>query len=166
MRNFWLVSAIAAGIVLPGSALAKVYDFHSTETSAVGNPTFSFSLDTTQAEEISGVTSFSDVTIYEDGVKMLDNTISLPSSSTIASPLFFLIDTDTPVTKSFDAGSGADVTFNIGTFTIADGNTDGEGTLTISAAPEPGAWALMVAGLGVVGAFLRIGRKQGSPQTA
>jgi hypothetical protein len=34
-------------------------------------------------------------------------------------------------------------------------------TLTVSTAPEPAAWALMIAGVGLVGGALRLGRRQG-----
>ncbi len=36
----------------------------------------------------------------------------------------------------------------------------------VSAAPEPSTWALMIAGVGMVGAALRFGRRVGSPATA
>ena len=37
---------------------------------------------------------------------------------------------------------------------------------SISAAPEPSTWALMIAGVGMVGGALRFGRRSGSPATA
>jgi hypothetical protein len=36
------------------------------------------------------------------------------------------------------------------------------GAYTVSAAPEPGMWALMIAGVAMIGAALRVSRKQGA----
>jgi hypothetical protein len=38
--------------------------------------------------------------------------------------------------------------------------------LSISAVPEPGVWAMMLAGLGVLGAALRLGRRKDAPAQA
>ena len=165
MRNMWLVSAIVCAFAIPGSALATVYDFRSTEMSALGNPAFSFVLDTSKAAYDMGVTTFTGVTITQDGVPSAGDSVFIPDTTDIGSPLFFFIDTDVPVTKAFDSGAGTGITFNAGTYSIADGAKDGEGTLTISAAPEPTTWALMIAGVGMIGAALRFGRRSGSPAT-
>ena len=37
---------------------------------------------------------------------------------------------------------------------------------SVSSAPEPSTWALMIAGVGLAGAALRLGRRSGSPATA
>ena len=39
---------------------------------------------------------------------------------------------------------------------LPDGVSYGDPTSTVSAAPEPGAWALMLGGVGILGAFLRL----------
>jgi hypothetical protein len=36
----------------------------------------------------------------------------------------------------------------------------------LSAVPEPSTWTLMIAGIGMIGAALRFGRRGGSPATA
>ncbi len=157
MQTHWLLQATAALTFLPALASASIYDFKSTETSALGNPAYSFALDTSQAHDSGGVTSFTNVTIDKNGVPDAGNTVTLVSSDEVASPLFFFIDTDVPNPKPFYSGSGTTTTFNVRTFSIADGFTDGEGSLVISAAtvPEPGTWLLMLVGLGGVGLMLR-----------
>ncbi len=160
MRKLWFVAAAACLVPLPGSAFAAIYDFKSTESSALGNPAFNFALDTSIAVDTGGGTSFSGVTIDDSGVRTTGNTVSLVTSTELASSLFFFVDTDVPGPKLFSVGSGTDITFNPGTFSIADGFTDGEGTLTItntsvSAVPEPPTWLLMIAGIGGIGLMLR-----------
>ena len=142
MRRHRLFQAAAGLTFLPAIACAAVYDFKSTEVSALGDPTFSFVLDTSSAVSANNSTSFPGVTIDESGTKVFGNTITLVSPTELASPLFFFIDTDLPGPKAFGDGSGPTIKFNVGSFTIADGFTDGEGTLSIaeapaSAAPEP-----------------------------
>ena len=165
MRNLWFATIAAAVVVLPSSAFAAVYNFSSTETSAIGNPTYTFAIDTATGVESGGATSFSGVTIAVNGAKSTGNTISFPSPTELGSSLFFFIDTDVPGPKSFGMGSGASVTFDPGTFSIADGFTEGEGTLTISeaavsAAPEPSAWLLMITGVAGVGLMLRQAKRK------
>ena len=136
--------------LLPNVASATVYNFNATETSALspGPVTFSFSLDTTMAQANAGTTSFSNVSISENGTAFPGNTISAQFGTDLASPLFFLIDTSP---DPFYTGSGTGITFNTATFAIADGATDGEGTLTISTGPssptpEPATWTLLLTG--------------------
>lgn len=158
----WLAAACL--LVAPSSAFAAVYDFTSTETSALGNPTYSFALDTATAMLGSmGSTVFSNVTIDNSGVSDPGQTVTLTSPETLASSLFFLLDTDVPGPKPFATGTGSSVAFIPGRYVIADGATDGEGILTISqasvsAAPEPSAWSLMIAGVGFAGLALRRAR--------
>lgn len=53
-------------------------------------------------------------------------------------------------------GSYLTPTFVTGTFVLSGlPNAPGDYTLTIAAVPEPGAWAMLVGGFGVVGAALR-----------
>ena len=160
MRKLWLIAAVASIAVVPEIAFSAVYDFSSTETSALGDPAYTFSLDTSKAVLANGVTSFSGVTIDDSGTTSTGNTISLVSPTTISGPSFFFIDTDVPTPKPLFSGSGTDTVFNTGSFSIADGFTEGEGVLTISegsvsAAPEPNNWLLMFAGVGGIGLMLR-----------
>ena len=156
----WLLAATACIALLPGSAFATIYDFQSSEMSALGSPTYSFALDTSNAAANGTGTSFSGVTIDDSGTVTTGNTVSFPASTELSGPSFFFVDTDVPGPKSFGQGSGKDVTFNVGTFSIADGFTEGKGTLNISsdsvsAAPEPSAWLLMFAGVCGIGLALR-----------
>ncbi len=52
-------------------------------------------------------------------------------------------------------GSTAAPTFTLGTFAMTDVFGAPAATLTISVIPEPGSWALLIAGFGLVGAGLR-----------
>lgn len=52
-------------------------------------------------------------------------------------------------------GSEAAPTFTLGTFAMTDVFGTPSATLTISVIPEPGSWAMMIAGFGLVGAGLR-----------
>ena len=45
-------------------------------------------------------------------------------------------------------------------------DTTAEFTTVISAAPEPASWALMIAGIGLAGGMLRVGRRQNSLSVA
>ena len=153
----WYVGRLAAitAILLPNLASATVYEFHSTETSALSSsPTsFDFALDTTLASVAGGATSFSNITISKNGVPAPGNTVQASFTTDIASPLFFLVDTSL---VPFYSGTGVNIAFNPGTFAIADGLTDGEGTLAISSpsVPEPPAWALVSSGIALLGVAL------------
>jgi hypothetical protein len=54
-------------------------------------------------------------------------------------------------------GPTSNPTYRTGVFALTrfDANRPGNGTLTISAIPEPASWALMIAGFGLVGSALR-----------
>ena len=158
------MAAAACALLLPRVALADVFDFHSVEISALGSPTFDFSLDTASAVSTTSGFSFSDVTILKDGTASTGNTVGAAYGVNLSSPSFFLVNTD-PSGTPFYLVNGSHLSFNSGTFAIADGATDGEGTLTItnstvSAAPEPSAWILMIIGVGLAGAGLRFGRRR------
>ena len=159
----WLLAATACTLLLPGSAFAAIYDFQSNEMSALGNPTYSFALNTDDAVTSGTGTSFSGVTIDDSGTVTTGNTVALLASTELSGPSFFFIDTDVPGPRPFAEVSGTDVTFNTGTFVIADVFTEGEGTLDISnapvsATPEPSTWLLMFAGVCGIGAMLRRAR--------
>jgi hypothetical protein len=74
-----------------------------------------------------------------------------------------------PVTGSvdlfFDSGS---LYYTIATTTPPEGSIIGGGTdvVTVSAAPEPGVWVLMIAGVAMIGAMLRVSRKNDGLATA
>ena len=161
MRRFGLVVAIASMALLPEMALATVYGFQDTETSGLSPVpvSFTFSLDTATAGNSGDATSFNNVAISENGVLSSGNTVDASFATNLSSPLFFFVDT---ALQPFYSGSGTSISFNPGTFAIADGATDAEGTLTISAAsasavPEPATWALLFAGIAIT-AVLRLSR--------
>ena len=160
MRISILTAALLCAGWAPTGAVAAVYSFTSNEVSAIGDPSYSFQLNTASGVESSDGTTFSDVTIDDDGETSTGNTISFSSPTQLGSPLFFFSDTDVPGPVAFGSGSGADVIFNVGSYKVADGFTEGAGTLTISgssvsAAPEPSAWLLLFAGIAGIGLTLR-----------
>ncbi len=137
----------------PQFASATVYSFQSTDVSALSSSPVvdAFSLDTATAVASANGTTFSGVMIEQNGTNFANNAVQASFTTDLASPLFFLVDTsNTP----FYSGSGTGLTFNTGTFAIADGLTDGEGTLTISSVPstpvsptpEPATWMLLLTG--------------------
>jgi hypothetical protein len=145
-----IMIAAALLTLLPTVASATVYTFHDTESSALSpSPViYTFSLDTTVAVGSAGGATFNNVVIDENGAPSSGNSIGATFGTYLGSPLFFLIDTSL---EPFYSGSGTGINFNAGTFSIADGATDGEGILTISAnavspAPEPASWTLMLTG--------------------
>lgn len=151
MSPFGILIAAASIALLPCMARAAVYDFHDTETSALSpSPvSFTFSLDAATAVSSGGGTSFNDVSINENGVAFPGNSVGATYTTNLSSPLFYFIDTSA---EPFYSGSGTSIDFNVGTFSIADGATDGEGTLTITAAsgspvPEPATWSLLLTGV-------------------
>ena len=159
MRHIRTTIAAMAASALPAPALATVYDFQSTETSALSpSPvSFAFSLNTSEAVFSAGATNFNNVSIDENGASIPGNTVGIPFDTNISSPLFFLVDT---ATTPFSSGTGPAITFNTGTFAIADGATDGEGHLTISSIPEPSTVSLMAAGLSMIGGMLFYRRRR------
>ncbi len=142
--------------LLPKVASATVYNFNATEMSALSPVpvSFVFSLDTSTAYVDSGVTMFNNIRIDENGTTSFGNTVGAQYGTDLGSPLFFLIDTGL---QPFYLGSGPGITFNVGSFPIADGATDGEGTVNISAGntspvPEPATWTLLLTGSAAAGA--------------
>ena len=157
---------VAAGAItlLPRIASATVYNFQSTESSALSSSTsFSFSLNTAAAVINANGTGFNNITITKNGTSISGNSVEATFTTSLGSGrLFFFTDTNTP-TLPFYSGSGTDISFDSGTFEIADGLTDGEGTLTIaavpiSAVPEPATWAVLFAGVFTAGAGLQLSR--------
>ena len=160
LRISALTAALLCAVLVPTGAFAAVYDFTSNEVSAIGDPSFNFQLDTALGVKSNDGATFSDVTIHDDGVASTGNTVSFASPTQLGSPLFFFSDTDVPGPKAFGSGTGTDVTFNVGSYKIADGFTEGAGALTISesgvsGAPEPSTWLLLFAGIAVTGLMLR-----------
>ena len=151
MWSFRLAMAIAAMTLIPKLASATTYNFQATETSALSpSPvSFTFSLDTSTAYlSPTGSTTFLNVPVEENSATFPGNTVDAEFGTDLSSPLFFLIDTSS---TPFTSGSGAAIIFNIGSFAIADGATDGEGTLQISSTPaaptpEPSTWILLLTG--------------------
>ncbi len=148
----YLKAVVLTGLmmVLPRLAAATTYNFSASEVSALSpSPvSFAFALDTATAAVRANGATFSDITIMENGTPVTANSVGAQYGTDLSSPLFFWIDTSlTP----FYSVAGADLVFNTGTFAIADGATDGEGTLVISqagnsAVPEPATWGLLFAG--------------------
>ena len=156
----------AAMTLLPRVAAATVFNFYDTETSAL-SPTpqsFMFSLDTATAVGDASGTTFNNVSITDNGATISGNTIGASFTTYLSSPLFFLIDTGL---QPFYSGVGTGITFNVGSFPVADGATDGEGTLTISAGtappvPEPATWTLLLTGCSTLAAAGRFSRRSHS----
>ena len=151
-----MIIAAALTVSSPGIASATAYTFSATETSALSlSPeTFAFSLDTATAGSSPGGGSFSNVAIIANGTPVSGTVVTASFTTDLASPLFFFIDTSA---VPFYSGTGSGITFNTRTFAIADGLTDGEGTLTVAAAsasavPEPATWALLLAGFAIMAA--------------
>ena len=162
MWRFSIVVLAASITLLPKTASATAYSFSATETSALSpSPvSFTFSLDTTTANLTGSGTAFNNVSIRENGTLFSGNSVGASFTTNLSSPLFFFVDTSL---GPFYSGSGTNIIFNVGTFAIADGETDGEGTLTISAVPvspvpEPTAWVLLFTGLAMTFAALRFKR--------
>ena len=150
MHRSGMMVAAALTMASPGIASATAYTFSEAEISALGSETFTFSLDTATAGNSSGGASFSNITITANGRPSAGQTVTASFTTNLSSgSLFFLVDTST---TPFYTGTGTGITFNTGTFAIADGLTDGEGTLTVAAAapvPEPATWAVLLGGLAV-----------------
>lgn len=168
MPRYGILVATALMTLLPKLAVATTYNFNATETSGLSpSPVnFTFALDTATATSGANGTTFSNVTIDENGTPIPGNSVGASFTTYLSSPLFFLIDTDT---TPFYSGTGSGIAFNVGTFAIADGATDGEGTLSIttaSAVPEPATWGLLLAGALLLPVVLRsspAARKRVSP---
>ena len=149
MRRFGTTFVALMAFALPVRAVATVFDFSATEKSALSpSPvTFDFALNTSSAMlSPSGPTDFFNVAIFENGTLSSGNTISAQFGTDLGSPLFFLIDTSP---SAFFSGSGSGITFNVGNFNIADGATDGEGTLNIAVVSEPASWLFLLCGCGL-----------------
>ena len=166
MRLITCMALAGAALTLALSsqaANAAVYDITANETSAFGPETISIDLDTAGAVVSNGQTSFLDTTVKINGV-LQPSDVFTTTTNNIGGSSFFFVDTNTPDPKAFYSGSGESTVFNTGAYIIADGATDGEGTLNISngqvsAAPEPSTWLLMIAGVGGIGLMLRRAKK-------
>lgn len=165
---FFKSALFAVAMFVSQIATATIYTFHSTEVSALSATpaTFDFNLDTASAVADANAlfgspTTFGGVTINTNGAPVLGNTVKTSFGTQLSSPLFSFISTDS---GPFYTGSGTDINFNTGNFTIASQFTNGIGTLTISevaasAVPEPATWLLMFGGIGMVGTALRVRRR-------
>ncbi|HWF01502.1 MAG TPA: PEPxxWA-CTERM sorting domain-containing protein [Caulobacteraceae bacterium] len=58
------------------------------------------------------------------------------------------------------SGTEKNPVFAPGSFAFTDGADGLDGTLTITATPEPAGWALMIVGVGFTGAALRVRRRR------
>ena len=159
MPRVGMLFATALMTLLPKMALGTTFSFNATETSALSPVpvNFTFALDTAAAENSAGGTVFDNIAIDENGTLIAGNSVGASSTTYLSSPLFFFVDTDS---KPFYSGTGSSLLFNVGMFAIADGATDGEGTLAISevsasAVPEPAPWMLLFAGGLLVPVVLR-----------
>ena len=161
MRPSISIAAATAALILAGAsraANAAAYDITAHETSAFGPEVVSIQLDTSDAVASGGQTTFSEATVEINGAFQAGGVFTT-NTNNIGGDGFYFIDTDTPNTKEFYTGSVTGTVFNSGTYTVADGATDGAGTLNIiggpvSAAPEPSTWLLMIAGIGGIGLML------------
>ena len=142
------------------------------------SPVYTFTLDTSTANggPIAG-TTFNNVNIYNSGSLVSTDTIyfnptlGAPPAGTNA------IQDDATTVRSMSAtggaydfsfspavfatGNGSNISFATGAYGGTDSTRDENATIVISApavsaAPEPGAWALMLGGVGMLGVFLRI----------
>ena len=165
MWRFGIIVVAASMAFVPKTASATVYSFSDTETSALSpSPvTFTFSLNTAADTVTANGTSFNNVPILRNGTLFASNSVGASFTTNLSSPLFFFVDTSL---VPFYSGAGTNLSFNIGTFAIADGANDGEGTLTISAVPvspvpEPATWTLLFTGLAMTAAAFRFSRSRG-----
>ena len=185
MKRLVAASALAAAIGLAGAAHAATYDFSYLSTSGP----FEFgtgSFTTNAAGMITSVGAGMD-DVFTDG--MLTSIVGgAPSSFAGADNMFYSTSPHFHIAGfSFATASGVDgnlasdimapagSVFPAGTTYIAldsalnpnglDTGTVSPITLDItevgSAVPEPSLWALMIAGVGMVGGMFRIGRRQG-----
>ena len=162
-----LKAALAiGGTLVAAQAHAAVYGFDLNENAT----DYYFALDTSTATGATARvnTVFSNVSIFSNGVSLGNDTISFSggASQTVDPAGGRTLAATGAYTFNFNpapaTGFGTGITFATGT-TVGDDSTrsDIPATLTVSAgavsdAPEPGAWALMLGGLGVLGALLRI----------
>jgi hypothetical protein len=163
-RNFALGAALAlASVCMVGSANATVLLVNWTQPASgisiswnqFSNPTpYLFSSGSYVGVEITNFKS--------TGAKFINSYDTMYWYSTIRGGLF-----STPGTKinvygaqAYSGSENAPI-FQIGDYSGFDENQDPIGTLTISAAavPEPGAWSIMILGVGVIGAARRTRRR-------
>ena len=157
---------------------------------AVASPVYTFTLDTSTAtaNRTVGSAIFSNVNIYNSGTLLGTDTIQFSTNvGGVAAQTSGLSDTSAPAAGSrvlnatgayafefdpavFATGGGNTITFTPGAYAGED-TVHGSVNATIlvspsavSAAPEPGAWALMLGGVGAMGLMLR--RRRSAALTA
>jgi hypothetical protein len=149
-KSVLLAAAMAGGIALGASAAnAQVYKYSVTGA----DPTYtgSFEINVGDVLPVSPIVGGSYTNAFYDafagtgvysGVDMVSFS---PVTGTIA-----LFDDSTPLPYLFDYSTNPAPIL---------GSVD---VLTVSAAPEPGVWLLMIAGVAMIGSALRFNRKQGA----
>ncbi|MHB8530984.1 MAG: PEPxxWA-CTERM sorting domain-containing protein [Caulobacteraceae bacterium] len=167
LRDFWIAAAFSIGVLSSAPAAAAVVDFTFTDGSGVaahgqltttGGPNGVFGVDVT------GMTGW----VGANAITAFIANPGAPNTATSADGLFYYDDNYDPSTHAldvegllFDVGSTEYNLFNNGggvyqLYPARSGayGAPATGALT-TAVPEPATWALMLLGLGLVGAALR-----------
>ena len=153
MIKIILAGAAVLSFVLASSASSKTYDFSFSNSADMGTGTFDVSGSTVEA--VSGVV---------DGL-MIQGLSSYAGSDQQLSPTAPFV--DFPGISFSTAADSFNLFSNPGDF-LLKASVDPIGypqngqpvALKISAVPEPGVWAMMLAGVALMGASLRLTRKK------
>ena len=137
---------------------------------------YTFTLDTSQATRAAGPTAptvFSNVSIFLNGVQSGTDTIKFAGAAQGTVDGNEVLTATGSYNFSFDpapaSGNGTAINFATGVTTGTDATNSSSASLgvtasAVSAAPEPGAWALMLGGVGAMG--LRLRRRRSAALTA
>jgi hypothetical protein len=146
----WDIYSENASTGLPGSLIASGVSDVTTTTSLGTDSSGGYSI--TQ-----GAFSLPSVTVAGGSYYLAIQGVSPSFDDFLAQGL-----SSTGAAQSTDGGLTFTAGYGLAEDTVTSLAVSISGATTVSAAPEPSAWALMILGVGVVGALLRLNRRHGA----
>ncbi len=127
----------------------------ATTTESIAGDKWSFSFDLSRTFSVNPTTAFSNFSYSLNGVSVNSPLSSVTFFDTNSQGMFDLSFKNGDVVSFYGADVGSTLTLREGVFeatsALSQGTSTGNGMITISPVPEPSEYALMAAGLGLMG---------------
>ena len=131
----------------------------ATTPESIAGGTWSFSFDLSRTFSVNPTTAFSNFSYSLNGVSVNSPLSSVTFFDTSSQGMFDLSFANGDVVSLYGADVGSTLTLVEGKFeaasALSQGSSTGYGMITISPVPEPGEYALMAAGLGMMAFIAR-----------